>query len=111
MRISQDRTLCIEACLVCASACNYCTSSCTKEENTEMMANCIQLGMECATICYATAQLLSLRSKKAEAITRLCAEMCLLCEDECNKHNQDHCKKCAEACRKCAERCRKIYGR
>ncbi len=109
--MNQNHQLCIEACLACASTCNFCASSCTREENVKMMAKCIRLDMECAAICYATAQLLSLGSDKAKAITRLCAEICLECADECDKHNHDHCKKCAEACRKCAEECQKVYER
>jgi hypothetical protein len=31
----------------------------------EMMSRCIQLDMECATMCYAAAQLMSLGSEKA----------------------------------------------
>ena len=66
--MNQNHQLCIEACLACASTCNFCASSCTREENVKMMAKCIRLDMECAAICYATAQLLSLGSDKAKAI-------------------------------------------
>lgn len=51
---------CIDACLKCASICNHCASSCTQEENVKMMSRCIQLDMECAAICYSSAQLMSL---------------------------------------------------
>ena len=54
---------CIKACLRCADACNHCASSCTQEKDIKMMARCIQLDMECATICYASAQLMSLGSE------------------------------------------------
>ncbi|MEO6327812.1 MAG: four-helix bundle copper-binding protein [Ginsengibacter sp.] len=39
----------------CAAICNHCASSCTQEQDVKMMAGCIQLDMECAAICYATA--------------------------------------------------------
>ncbi len=73
-----------------------------------MMAKCIQLDMECATLCYAAAQLMSLGSDKAKELCKLCAEACQKCADECAKHDNEHCKECAEACRKCAEACSKM---
>ena len=38
----------IEACLECTTICNHCASSCLKEKDVKMMANCVQLNMECA---------------------------------------------------------------
>ena len=99
---------CIEACLKCASYCNYCAASCTKEKDVNMMARCIQLDMECAAICYASAQLMSLRSETMHEICRLCADICDACAAECRKHNMDHCQECADACEACAAECRKM---
>ncbi len=56
---------CIDACLTSAALCNNCASSCLQEKNVKMMASCIQLDMECAILCYAAAQLMSLGSAKA----------------------------------------------
>ena len=56
--------------------CNHCASSCTKEENIKMMSLCIQLDMECAAICFAAAQLMSLASEKANEICKICADIC-----------------------------------
>jgi len=79
------------------------------EEDVQMMAKCIQLDMECAAICYASAQLMSLGSSKAKEICALCADICDACGAECGKHpHSEHCKECAEACRQCAEECRKM---
>ena len=72
------------------------------------MAQCIQLDMECAAICYAAAQLMSLGSKEAPALCKICADICTACGDECAKHDNDHCRECAEMCHKCAEECRKM---
>ena len=95
----------IEACLKCATLCNHCASSCLEEPDVKMMAKCIQLDMECAAICYATAQLLSLGSKHSKAMAKLCAELCQECHKECKKHENKHCKECADACKECAEAC------
>ncbi len=73
-----------------------------------MMAKCIQLDMECAAMCYAAAQLMSLGSDHAAAICKLCVELCEACADECGKHKTEHCRECTEACRACAEECRKM---
>ena len=99
---------CIEACLACAAICNHCASSCLKEDDVKMMARCIQLDMECAALCYAAVQLMSLGSEKAKELCRLCAEACEACAKECGKHNNEHCKECADACKKCAEECRNM---
>ncbi len=73
-----------------------------------MMARCIQLDMECASICYASAQLMSLGSDKAMAVCRICAEICEACAAECKNHQTEHCQECARACEQCAQECRKM---
>lgn len=96
---------CLDACLACAAVCNYCAASCLKEQDIKMMAACIQLDMECSAICYATAQLISLGSEKAQELTRLCEEICRECAAECNKHQNEHCRECARICNECADAC------
>jgi hypothetical protein len=98
----------IEACLACAALCHHCASSCLQETDPKMMARCIQLDMECAAICTATAQLLSLGSPHATALAKICADACAACATECSKHTNEHCKECAEACKICAEACKNI---
>lgn len=98
----------IDACLKCASACNYCASSCTREEHIKEMAKCIHLDMECAVVCYASAQLMSLESDKAKDMCIICAEICNECANECSRHENDHCRQCEKTCRNCAEACLKI---
>lgn len=99
---------CIEACLRCAAVCNHCASACTQEEDVKMMAKCIQLDMECAVLCYAAAQLMSLGSDRAKEICAICASFCEQCGDECGRHHTTHCQECAAACKQCAEECRKM---
>jgi hypothetical protein len=101
----QEWTNCIEACLKCASICNHCAASCIKEDDVKMMSNCILQTMQCSTICYATAQLMSLENKQAKQLCSLCAEICDACYDECSKHEQRHCQECAEICKYCADQC------
>jgi len=73
-----------------------------------MMAKCIQLDMECAALCYAAAQLMSLGSDKAKDVCKLCADLCDQCAAECVQHHTEHCKECSDACKECAEECRKM---
>ena len=95
----------IEACLKSAALCNHCAASCLQESDTKMMVNCIQLDMECAALCYATAQLLSFGSKNAKDLAKICAAACEACAAECEKHENVHCKECAAACIECKEAC------
>ncbi len=72
------------------------------------MARCIQLDMECAAVCYASAQLMSLQSSRAMDICRICADICEACGAECGKHHTEHCQECARVCKECATECRKM---
>ena len=76
----------------------------------QMMADCIKLDMECAALCYAAAQLMSMGNNNVREVCRICADMCEACANECARHNNDHCRMCADACRKCAQECRKVSG-
>lgn len=96
---------CIDACLSCAAACDHCMAACLHEEDVEMMALCIQLDIECSTICKAAVQLMQLQSNHANAICQLCADVCNACAEECSKHDNRHCKDCAAACHDCAAEC------
>ena len=97
---------CVDACLRAYAASSYCAASCLKEEHLHHMRNCIQLDMECSTICKAMAELLSMQSPFVFSLLPLCAEICESCAMECEKHEYDHCKECATLCRHCAEECR-----
>ncbi|GAA4460544.1 four-helix bundle copper-binding protein [Nemorincola caseinilytica] len=99
---------CIDACLECVDVCNHCASSCLKEQNVGHMTRCIQLDLECAAICYATAQLMSLGSQYARQLCSLCATICRECADECRMHHNDHCRECAEICMECADECTRM---
>src|SRR5688572_4912492 len=96
---------CIEACLRCAAACDHCAAACLREPDVEMLAACIQLDIECSTVCKSASQLMQLQSSHANAICQLCADICTSCAEECEKHDHEHCRQCAANCRECAEEC------
>lgn len=61
--------------------------------------------MECAAICYAAAELMSLGSMHIKEISKLCATICDACADECSQHDDDHCGETAECRRKWGDEC------
>lgn len=98
---------CIDTCLACAVECNHCATEDLHEADIKALVQCIQLDRECAVVCFAVAQLMSIGGEHAAHLCEACAVLCDACADECEKHaHLEHCRKCAEACRKCAEECR-----
>ena len=55
-----DYKTCIEACAQCAEVCSYCASMDLKEDDVNEFAGCIQRNLECAAICHAAVQMMSL---------------------------------------------------
>ncbi len=96
---------CIDACMNCATVCDHCAASCLQEEDVAMMAKCIQLDMECSSVCKTAALMMNLHSDHANAVCQLCADVCIACAEECEKHDNEHCRRCAAICRECAEEC------
>ena len=99
---------CIEACVACAIACRQCASACLQEEEVKMLTSCIRTDLECAAICDAAAQVMSLEGAFTEQICQLCAAACERCAEECEKHAQhgmEHCRICAVECRRCMNAC------
>lgn len=80
------------------------------EDDVKMMAECIRLDMQCAVLCYAAAQLMSMGSAQASSICIICADLCDACAAECAKHDNEHCQECAKACKECADECRSMRG-
>jgi Domain of Unknown Function (DUF326) len=73
------------------------------------MARCIQLDIDCASICRLAAGYMARDSELAGAICEVCAEVCDACAQECAKHSKmEHCRQCAEACKRCADECRRM---
>ena len=99
---------CIEACNDCAVACNDCAASCLNESDVKMMAKGIALDIDCAAVCQLAAAAMARGSAHAQAICRLCADICKACGDEVAKHSAAHCQACAKACHKCADECKKM---
>lgn len=109
---NQDQLLaCLQACLECSQTCTACADACLAEDMVVELRACIRTNQDCATICSATAEVLSrLTASNAEVIHSLvdaCKIACRVCGDECERHAEmhDHCRICAEACRRCEQAC------
>ncbi len=77
----------------------------------KMLAECIRLDKDCASICWEAAGYMSRGSRLTAQVCRLCADICDACAQECEKHQpMEHCRQCAEACRLSAEACRRMTG-
>jgi Domain of Unknown Function (DUF326) len=105
---TQTNQACIDACNACADACDACSTACLQEPDVGMMARCIALDIDCASLCRLAAAFMARGSDFATALCRTCAQVCEACGDECAKHEASHCQACAKACRQCAEACRRM---
>jgi hypothetical protein len=101
---------CIDACNSCAIACDHCAFSCLEETDVRALARCIELDMDCASICRLAAGFMSRGSEFAALVCEACADICDACAKECDRHPMEHCRQCAEACRRCAEECDRMAG-
>lgn len=98
----------IEALNQCAIDCIHCEVACLEEENVKGLVSCIRLDRECAETCLFTAKMLASDAELSGDFLNVCARICNMCGDECEKHasHMEHCRVCAESCRQCAEECR-----
>jgi hypothetical protein len=96
---------CIDLCSKCAMTCDHCAASCMKEPHVTELIPCIRLDLECVAICRAAIRIMILESNHANAVCQLCADICIACAEECEKHDHDHCRECAAVCRECAAEC------
>jgi hypothetical protein len=101
---------CIEVCLECAIACSRCAVSCLQENDIEMMRRCINLDMECETICYAAAKIMSVYGEHANEVCRVCSAICEACAEECERHDTEHCQYCAKICYECSSICKSMVA-
>jgi hypothetical protein len=97
----------------CADACDACRRQCSMliahglESGGELAsAPHIQVVMDCAMLCAATADFLVRGSVRHRALCRLCADVCRACEASCRgMPTGSTVARCAELCHACAEAC------
>lgn len=87
----------------CSTLCNICFDACLHEQDVSIMARCIELNRDCAEMCQVAASVVSRNSEFSDAVLNLCADICIACAEECEKHPTDHCQKTAHVCRTTAD--------
>lgn len=98
---------CIRACQETVAACQTCISA-SRDGDSQAMARCIALCVDCADLCKLTANAIARNSEHMDAICALCAQACLACNEECSRHVSLGCQRCAEISYYCAEACHHI---
>jgi len=104
----------LQAAADCAQVCSICADACLNEPTVLNLTRCITINLNCATICDATATLLSRQSTDTASLlaaqVRACMEACRLCSEECERHAtmMEHCRVCAAECRHCEKACRSL---
>lgn len=107
---------CVQACLECGRNCTACADACLAEEMVADLRACIRTNQDCATICAATAEVLTRLTANNTDITgslvEACRIACRVCAEECERHADmhDHCRVCAESCRRCEATCNEMLS-
>lgn len=76
------------------------------------VANCAKTAYQHNAVVAALARLASANSEHLSAMAKLAYAICLDCEKECRKHENEHavCKACADSCAATAEECKKYFS-
>lgn len=95
----------------CLQACNHCYNECLKEEDIDMMRECIRLDRECADMCLMVLSYAGREGVLQHDLISLCEKICQACGNECAQHeHMEHCQECAKACFACADACREYIS-
>ncbi|WP_027345567.1 four-helix bundle copper-binding protein [Hamadaea tsunoensis] len=95
----------------CAQICTTCADACLYEEETDRLATCIRLDLDCADICATAVRMLCRAPAKdlsyVAAMLDLVRLACRRSAEECAQHadKYEHCKVCAEAAIACERAC------
>ena len=104
----------LQATADCAQVCSICADACLSEPMVANLTRCITINLDCATVCDATAVLLSRQSMDQPSVLiaqlKACMEACRVCAEECERHAgmMEHCRVCAAECRRCENACREL---
>lgn len=100
---------CIANCQACLVACEGCIDSCLTSEHVATLTECIRLCRDCSDTCTQCVRFMARGSHFHGNMCAVCAEVCMACAGECEKHHEvAACQTCAVACRRCEETCRQM---
>ena len=94
---------------LCAAQCDLCYKACDQEKTRADLQRCMMLVKDCSAICLISLKYLIRNSENVMKLLKVCAEICEICAEECQKHDLWHCRDCARECLKCAEVCKSHY--
>lgn len=107
---SKELRQCIDICMECADSCDRTATHCLSMGGEHASQEHQTLLHDCADICLTAARFMSRGSHQHPRTCAVCAEICRLCADDCERlANGDRMmQQCAEFCRRCAESCEKM---
>lgn len=109
--VMNQKKRCIQDCLDCHRVCQE-MAFCLQAEGKRADAKHVQLLLDCATICQASADFMAGDSDLLERFCGACTELCLRCAQEGERFKSDvQMKACVNACRRCGESCRQMAVR
>jgi hypothetical protein len=110
--MNQEMRDCIQNCQECHAICMETVQHCLQMGGKHAEADHIRLLLDCAQICATSADFMLRGSPLHSKTCGVCAEICRLCAESCERIGKDDAtmKKCAEMCRKCADSCQRMAG-
>nr|WP_230679886.1 four-helix bundle copper-binding protein [Pontibacter sp. 172403-2] len=69
------------------------------------MKECQKLCLDTIDVATACASLCANKSDYVGQVSKVCAQVCRDCAEECAKFDSEVCQECAQICRECAEKC------
>lgn len=101
-----DMESCIKLCHECHAMCNQTIAQCLRLGGNHAAPDHIKLFIDCAQMCTITADYLTRELIIHDRVCKVCADVCRLCAESCEKVAGDNLvKQCADLCRRCAESC------
>ena len=100
---------CIQECKTCEQICLETVTHCLQKGGRHAEPQHIQMLLDCAEICRASANFMIRGSNFHGRTCGVCAEVCDACAQDCASFGDDaDMQRCAEACTSCARSCREM---
>lgn len=101
-KISAEMQSCIDSCYNAVTASKVCLD---QHMGEPAMEKCHKLCLDTIDIATACAGMCAAKSDYVGQVSRVCAQICRDCAEECAKFDSDVCQECAKICRECADKC------
>jgi len=104
---TNQKQLCIQACLECYRVCQ--TTALHRTHGPQTPVRDVRLLLDCAALCQACADFMTANSDLEARFCQTAADICLRCAQECARFDGDaQMQLCATVCHRCAESCRQM---